>query len=180
MPNVFVYGTLRKGERNHHYLDGASCIFQQCWTYGALYDTNSDYPVIKESAKEKVFGELYKISESNLTIIDRLEGYVDGDSDNLYNRKNVPVFDDRGKEHKGIIYTAGNSLSNSTKKIPSGDWSVHNYLKRDSLLYFAYGSCMDNERFQKAGVEQYFRKEYWMGLRFNFPEVRKTAGKQIL
>lgn len=136
---------------------------------------------MKENELERVFGELYEVSESNLPAINRLEGYVEGGAENLYNRTAVTVYTDKGEEHTGIIYTAGDTLGNSSDRIPSGDWLVYNYLKEKLLLYFSYGSCMDDERFVKAGVEQYFKdvkgKGILHGFAFQFSRSSADGGK---
>lgn len=184
MPNVFVYGTLRKGERNHHFLDGAACIFEQCRTNGSLYDTNNGYPAMKENKSSWIYGELYEVTESQLRAIDRLEGFEDGRRDNLYNRTTIPVYNGSGEEIRAIIYTAGQTLHKSTKRIPSGDWLVYNYLKQDEILYFAYGSCMDDERFKLAGVDQYFvnlkGRGTLNGFEFKFSRSTDDGGKADL
>ncbi|WP_443257757.1 gamma-glutamylcyclotransferase [Virgibacillus sp. L01] len=184
MPNVFVYGTLRKGERNHHFLDGAPCTFGQCQTNGSLYDTNNGYPVMKENKSSWIYGELYEVTESQLRAIDRLEGFEEGSQDNLYNRTTVPVYNDSGGKVSAIIYTAGQTLHKSTKRIPSGDWLVYNYLKQDEILYFAYGSCMDEERFKLAGVDQYFAnlkgRGILNGFKFSFSRSTHDGGKADL
>ncbi|MFB4169132.1 gamma-glutamylcyclotransferase [Virgibacillus sp. JSM 102003] len=184
MPIVFVYGTLRKGERNHHFLDGAACIFEQCRTNGSLYDTNNRYPTMKESKSSWVYGELYEVTEAQLRSIDRLEGFEEGHHDNLYNRTTAPVYNDSGGEISANIYTAGQLLHKSTKRIPSGDWLVYNYLKQNDILYFAYGSCMDDERFKLAGVDQYFvnlkGKGTLNGFEFRFSRSSHDGGKADL
>ncbi len=184
MPNVFVYGTLRKGERNDHFLDGAVCTYGQCRTNGSLYDTNNGYPVMKENKSSWIYGELYEVTESQLQAINRLEGFEEGNQDNLYNRTTVPVYNDSGGKVSAIIYTAGQTLHKSTKRISSGDWLVYNYLKQDKMLYFAYGSCMDDERFKLVGVDQYFvnlkGRGILNGFEFKFSRSTRDGGKADL
>ena len=43
-------------------------------------------------------------------------------------------------------------------EIKRGDWCVDRLLKqKQTVLYFAYGSCMDTKRFEKAGVIHFFQ-----------------------
>lgn len=181
LPNVFVYGTLRRGERNHHYLDVATCIYHQSWIRGTLYDTTSGYPAMQESKTNHIYGEIYEVSESQLQAIDRLEGFVEGGLDNLFVRTEATVYNDMGVELNAIIYTAGQPSSDSSEVIPSGDWLVYNYLKRDTLLYFAYGSCMDDERFKLANVDHHFYnikgKGILDGFEFQFSRSSNDGGK---
>lgn len=156
MLKIFVYGTLRAGASNHDYLQSSKCLFKQAWTYGELFDTNQGYPVMKRTNKHKVIGEVYEISESDLTLIDALEGYEVNGKNNLYDRIIIDVYNDKGEVIKAITYVSGHSFSGAVDKIAFGDWRLYNYLQKDKLLYFAYGSCMDDERFKIANVNKFF------------------------
>jgi gamma-glutamylcyclotransferase (GGCT)/AIG2-like uncharacterized protein YtfP len=83
---VFVYGTLRRHERNFCLLNNAELVAAQAWTNGQLYDTGFGYPAIQESRTGVVYGELYLISEEQLRRLDELEGYSENSRNNLYNR----------------------------------------------------------------------------------------------
>ncbi len=69
---VFVYGTLRKGESNHHYL-------QHCEMLGivetnpayALFDLGP-YPGLIEG-EQSVIGEVYRVDDATLVELDILE-----------------------------------------------------------------------------------------------------------
>lgn len=184
MPNVFVYGTLRYGGRNHFYIEDAICLMHQCWIKGSLFDTCHNYPAMKENKSDRIYGELYRVTRSQLKAIDDLEGFVEGGVENLYNRTTALVYNDMGEETNAIIYTAGQSLREFTKRIPSGDWFVYHYLMRRELLYFAYGSCMDDERFKLAGVADYFTEVEGRGIleefEFRFSRVTDDGGKADL
>jgi gamma-glutamylcyclotransferase (GGCT)/AIG2-like uncharacterized protein YtfP len=119
MNNVFVYGTLRKGERNAQLLKGAKFIAEQCWTNGILYDTRYGYPAMKQSPTSRIYGELYTVTEDELKRIDELEGYTEGGTNNLYERIEQTVYTDNG-QCKAFVYVAnqGNLLR---KKIHYGD-----------------------------------------------------------
>lgn len=156
MKNIFVYGTLRKGESNHSYLKDAVIICDQAWIYGELFETGYGYPVLKESNKEQVYGEIYAVTDEQLGEINRLEGYQENANDNLYERITVDAHNEKGNIIKTLTYITGKSLASASQIIRFGDWKVYQYLKREDILYFAYGSCMDNERFKLANVDQYF------------------------
>lgn len=162
---LFVYGTLRQGERNYFYLKDAIRISKQCWIDGSLYDTGNGYPVIlKDKSADQVYGELYDVTAEQLNKIDQLEGYAETDTDNLYERENVIVVNDKGKRERALTYFGGKRLVDSKDKITTGDWNVHRYLKQADLLYFAYGSCMDNERFTLQGVDHHFKHVVGRGI----------------
>ncbi|MEZ9060044.1 gamma-glutamylcyclotransferase [Vibrio pelagius] len=69
---VFVYGTLRKGQHNHHFLKQSEKLGD--WVTPpqfALYDLGS-YPGMI-FGKKKVLGEVYIVSDYVLALLDRLE-----------------------------------------------------------------------------------------------------------
>lgn len=156
---VFVYGTLRKHERNHHLLRDAACIARQCWTDGRLVDSELGYPYLVSSAHDRVYGELYEVTHLELKALDQLEGYRGPGQDNYYNRIEQMVQTDTGKVAAYVYTLPSEKLTRSLKRIKSGDWSVEQLVNRkQSLYYFAYGSCMDDARFKTAGVSPFFQK----------------------
>jgi len=184
VPKVFVYGTLRRGGKNHHLLNDSQCIFQQCFVEGKLYDSSSGYPVMKQNTSGQICGELYEVTEPQLAEIDRLEGYKENGSDNLFECKLLPVYNDKGAQYNAFVYVAGEAFNQVSELISSGDWLVYNYLKQSSLLYFAYGSCMDDERLKKASVDHHFKdvrgKGVLEGFEFQFSRNTDDGGKADL
>jgi gamma-glutamylcyclotransferase (GGCT)/AIG2-like uncharacterized protein YtfP/cation transport regulator ChaC len=155
--SIFVYGTLRRHERNHHLLKEAELSAEQAWTAGKLYDTGLGYPALKESNEDVVYGELYFVSEKQLHRLDELEGYsVDG-KNNLYNRKKQMVVYDTGKTEAFVYTIAEHNLQMLKTHIKTGDWKEHQLLKKNPIFYFAYGSCMDQTRFKRAKVDHFFQ-----------------------
>lgn len=151
---VFVYGTLRKHERNHNLLKDSKCIALQSWTYGSLYDTGLNYPAMVQQHSKRVYGELYEVNKEQLYRLDELEGYNGPGQINLYERITQTIFTDTGSE-EAFLYVQTNVKKQV--EILFGDWKCYQYLNSEELLYFAYGSCMDNDRFIKAGVDQHFQ-----------------------
>jgi gamma-glutamylcyclotransferase (GGCT)/AIG2-like uncharacterized protein YtfP/cation transport regulator ChaC len=153
---VFVYGTLRKHERNHFLLKDSKLISEQAWTFGKLFDTGNGYPMMKKSSRQKVYGELYEVNQKQLASLDELEGYQVNSKDNLYEREIRTVFSDNG-ECSAYLYLSERACPIA---ISSGDWKIYQLLKKnpEKVLYFAYGSCMDMERFHKAKVGHFFDK----------------------
>ncbi len=168
MLNVFVYGTLRKGEVNHRLLEKAKCLAEQSWTNGMLYDTGYGYPAMKQSQHSRVFGELYSVTEEELGRLDQLEDYTAGGKNNLYERIKQTVFTHKGNV-KAYVYVA-NKENLLKQKIKNGDWKEHVLLTkpRDSVLYFAYGICMDDKRFIEHGVAHYFQNILGVGVLTNY------------
>lgn len=163
---VFVYGTLRKHERNHSLLKEASLISEQAWTYGELFDTGSGYPMMKPTNVKKVYGEVYEVNRDQLMKLDRLEDYEPGRKGNLFERICQNIFTDNG-EVQAYLYQSEKAC---VKEIPSGDWKIYQLLlqKPEKIYYFAYGSCMDVERFEKAKVGHFFENVTGVGVLENY------------
>lgn len=153
---VFVYGTLRKNEGNHGLLKNALLIAEQAWIYGELFDTGLGYPAMKRSDQKKVYGELYEVDEAILSVLDRLEDYEENREDNLYDRIKTQIYMDKG-EFSAYVYIAKQE-GLCKEPIPHGDWKLYQLIKMKpaTIYYFAYGSCMDVERFKKANVAHFF------------------------
>jgi gamma-glutamylaminecyclotransferase len=100
---IFVYGTLKRGGSNQHYLAGQKFIGEARTTPGfRLFDLGT-YPgmVAKADDRDGVSGEVWSVEVDCLEHLDLLEGIKEG----LYRREPVPLlapFADRKVE--GYIY----------------------------------------------------------------------------
>ncbi len=118
---VFVYGTLRSGERNHRLLKEANLVESHCWTDGFLFDTGCGYPAMT-AGTEKVVGELYEINKELLAMLDQLEGYYGETERNHYDRVKKHIFSgDKEYIALGYIYPSGKEL----KRIYENDWLAY-------------------------------------------------------
>lgn len=117
---VFVYGTLRKGESNHHVIDGATLLEECSWTSGELYDTGAGYPAMFESSDRVVYGEIYEVDDTYLSRIDVLEGFQEGRRANLYDRV-IQTVHSKEETYDAITYIMKTRVS-SFGRIDSGDW----------------------------------------------------------
>jgi gamma-glutamylaminecyclotransferase len=72
---VFVYGTLKRGQRNHHYLVQAEFVgdhlSEECFS---MYQFD-DYPAVTENGSHAVSGEIYRVNRLGFEMLDELEGY---------------------------------------------------------------------------------------------------------
>ncbi|MFZ3588886.1 gamma-glutamylcyclotransferase family protein [Bacillus sp. DJP31] len=107
---VFVFGTLRKNERNHYLLKASNCLAEQAWTTGSLYGTNYGYPVLQENKRSRVYGEIYEVNSSQLARLDELEGYRGEGESNYYDRITKRVHTDEGV-HEAYVYVMNNANS---------------------------------------------------------------------
>ena len=90
-PRVAVYGTLKHGHRNHHWLNGADMLGQDRLTGITLYDLGP-YPGAKLTPSTGVAVEVYAINAEQLARLDQLEGYFHhAPSQGLYNRTTLPT-----------------------------------------------------------------------------------------
>ncbi len=96
---LFVYGTLKKssGHAAHGLLDNDSMYQSDAYFYGKLYNVG-EYPaaIEIENSPEKVFGELYRIIDTE-NLFERLDEYEECNEDypipHDYVRKTITVYD---------------------------------------------------------------------------------------
>ncbi|NPA11429.1 MAG: gamma-glutamylcyclotransferase [Epsilonproteobacteria bacterium] len=118
MPLIFVYGTLKRNKKLHHYLKTASFL-GECSTknrYPLFVAKSKWYPYMLNKNDGKIIkGELYKLNFNTLKMLDRIE-----ETPHYYVRKQIPV-NYNGKTLKVWCYFAKKN---------------HNYLKRDLIESF--------------------------------------------
>lgn len=91
---VFVYGTLKRGFSNHHFLRGQTFLGMATTVPGYRLFSLGDYPglVHWEGDAQSVQGEVWQVDDACLADLDVLEGVSEG----LYHRLRVrlcPPFD---------------------------------------------------------------------------------------
>ena len=85
---VFVYGTLRRGQANHHLLHGARWGGEQRLPGARLHDLGP-FPMAiatADTAADAVHGELWWVDAATLERLDHLEGHP-----RLYERRRLPL-----------------------------------------------------------------------------------------
>jgi gamma-glutamylcyclotransferase (GGCT)/AIG2-like uncharacterized protein YtfP len=89
MTNVFVYGTLKRGGGNHHYLAGQKFLGEACTGPGFTLFSLGDYPGMVRSADptRQVAGEIWSVTEPCRAQLDELEGVAE----QLYARVPIPL-----------------------------------------------------------------------------------------
>lgn len=103
---LFVYGTLKRGCANHHFLTDQAFVGETRTAPGfRLYDLGG-YPglVAQPDDRDGVAGEVWSVGASALVRLDALEGLDEG----LYRRELIPLvppFADRGIE--AYLYNLG-------------------------------------------------------------------------
>lgn len=98
---IFVYGTLKKGFRNHDRFCGNAIGIEPATVNGILYDTGCGFPAMQlsDNPDDLVHGEIITLPEADLPAIDRLEGVP-----RLYQRIEVRAESEAGTESAAYCY----------------------------------------------------------------------------
>lgn len=110
---VFVYGTLKRGLANHHWLAGAVYGGERLLSGARLYDLGP-FPMAVASEAGQIHGELYAISWLGLAALDRLEGVP-----RLFQRQLLPLSDG----DLAWVYLGQRRQVRFSALIASGRWS---------------------------------------------------------
>lgn len=88
MHRVFVYGTLKRGFRNHHFLEKAGFV-GEAHTVAPYRMLDGRFPVLRDSGPDRrpVSGEVYEIDAPTLIALDDLESVSTG----MYDRIEIDV-----------------------------------------------------------------------------------------
>lgn len=134
---VFVYGTLCRGDYNHHHLAGAQ--YQGPGVTESefeLYDLGT-YPGAVRGTGQ-VIGEIYAVDREILERLDRLEGHP-----GFYRRELIST-----RYGPAWFYLYRGAVENCAR-IESGDWRRWRHTDAELIHYFAYGSNMALARLQQ-------------------------------
>ncbi len=75
MNRVFVYGTLKRGQRNQHFMRGAEYLGRHCTkNIYSMYEFE-DYPAVCQRGVHAISGEVYHIDDRQFRMLDDLEWY---------------------------------------------------------------------------------------------------------
>jgi gamma-glutamylcyclotransferase (GGCT)/AIG2-like uncharacterized protein YtfP len=117
LTRVFVYGTLRAGERNHRLLEGAAFVGEArtapCFR---MVDLGS-FPGIVADGSTPIEGEVYDVDDTMLARLDRLEGHPD-----FYTRTRIALED----SSEALAYLLRPTQVVGRPAIPSGNWLARN------------------------------------------------------
>jgi gamma-glutamylcyclotransferase (GGCT)/AIG2-like uncharacterized protein YtfP len=69
--DVFVYGTLLRGQSNHHWLGNAKFLGADAIDQACLIDLG-EYPMLRPGT-DRILGEVYQVSDKILADLDELE-----------------------------------------------------------------------------------------------------------
>ena len=115
MYNIFVYGTLMRGERANSYLSAAKYVGEFRLKDYALYNLGW-FPGIRPMSGSCVYGEVYEVSQKMLREMDRYEG-----EGYLYHRTEV-VVDNGSEEVNALAYVYAKEIFGDV--IEGGNWKT--------------------------------------------------------
>ena len=118
MKNMFVYGSLKKGFFNHSFIseNPQNRLIRKGFILGYKLYLLCSYPGIRPSSSDdKVFVELYRLTDESFERIDLLEKRA--------NYAAVKVEDDAGKEGTVYVY---NGEFNEKNLVLFGNWTKNN------------------------------------------------------
>jgi gamma-glutamylcyclotransferase (GGCT)/AIG2-like uncharacterized protein YtfP len=117
LARVFVYGTLRAGERNHRLLNGAAFVgLARTEPRFRMVDLGH-FPAIVAGGSTPIEGEVYEVDGAMLARLDQLEGHP-----RFYTRTPIPLAD--GSE--ALAYLLRPTQVEGRPLIASGNWLARN------------------------------------------------------
>ena len=108
---VFVYGTLKRGQGNHHWLAEAVFLGESTLSGAVLHDLGP-FPMAIEG-EGAVQGEVYGVDAAGLARLDRLEGHP-----RLYGRRLMALADGRA----AWVYLGRRRQVRNVPPIADGCW----------------------------------------------------------
>lgn len=121
---LFVYGTLRRGLRLHHQLQGAVYL-GEARIAGSLYDIGTYPGLLVNPSPGWVSGELFKVDEEMIQSLDALEEYNPEEPERSeYLRRVVTVWTPTGVPMKAVTYIFNRDVQGFVF-IDSGDYKLY-------------------------------------------------------
>ena len=121
---LFVYGTLRRGLRLHHHLQGAVYL-GEARIAGSLYDIGTYPGLLVNPSPGWVSGELFKVDEEMIQSLDAVEEYNPEEPERSeYLRRVVTVWTPTVVPMKAVTYIFNRDVQGFVF-IDSGDYKLY-------------------------------------------------------
>ncbi len=118
MVDVFVYGTLRRGETAHHLLAKGTWVGEALTDAAFTLVDLGAWPGLLAGGRTRVVGEVFRI---NPGLLPALDAYEDCPED--YVRQTIPVtLKESGARIEALTYLLRPALAAEKSPIASGDW----------------------------------------------------------
>ncbi len=122
---VFVYGTLMAGDDRGGVLRDRAVLVGEATISGDLYDVGWFPALVPTTGERRVTGEVWEIPdwsvESTISLLDRIEGYREGDPFSMYVRRPVNALLADGREVVAETYEWNGSTADMAR-IVGGSW----------------------------------------------------------
>jgi gamma-glutamylcyclotransferase (GGCT)/AIG2-like uncharacterized protein YtfP len=137
MQHVFVYGTLRAGESNDiHRAAERHCIADPVLIgaghiNGRLYDFGAYPGVVLDPAEGQVHGDVYRIEDVLVPVLDEIEEVVPGVSGLFRGEQWHVAVDLDGTTHAidCLIYPVSDAAVAGLPRIDNGDWVAYRHAR---------------------------------------------------
>lgn len=117
MALVFVYGTLKHGNRLNPVLAGDKFLCHTATT-DESYDLvgGSSFPFMARAEQRgyRIRGDLYEVSDATLTRLDHIEGYNGPNRNNFYERETILVKNGNVDEEAFVYLCGDGNMDNYT------------------------------------------------------------------
>ena len=121
---VFVYGSLRRGQKYRYLIDAhvvkeqSATIRGEMYHYAAAAGGQGEFPYLTPG-DDVIQGEVltFRDFQEALRVMDRLEGYPE-----IYVRRVVPVEYTSGGKDRALVYFIRPGCEKPGRRIASGDW----------------------------------------------------------
>jgi gamma-glutamylcyclotransferase (GGCT)/AIG2-like uncharacterized protein YtfP len=121
---LFVYGTLRRGLRLHHHLQG-TVYLGEARIAGSLHDIGTYPGLLVNPSPGWVSGELFKVDEEMIQSLDAVEEYNPEEPERSeYLRRVVTVWTPTGVPMKAVTYIFNRDVQGFVF-IDSGDYKLY-------------------------------------------------------
>lgn len=117
---LFVYGTLKRGFRNHYLIEHGLYVSDKSISgFDMIQLDYADFPALLPGGNGDIHGEVFLIDDETLRTTDRLEGHP-----NIYLRVKVGVIIYDGVDYDLFTYTMTRERigDQKVKKIKSGNF----------------------------------------------------------
>jgi len=122
-PRLFVYGTLRRGERNHGVIADAAAAIEPASASGRLLLVTTRYPGLWPEGEDTIVGELITLAgnpDQRTAQLGELDAFEGPD----FSRALHPARPQSGAEELALCYLLVNRvLAASAPVIDHGDWA---------------------------------------------------------
>lgn len=118
MHRVFVYGTLKRGLRNHRFLENATFV-GEAYTVTRFFMIDGRFPVLRDAGPnlEQVGGEVYVVNDRTLAQLDELEDIAS----RMYDRLETEIVlssSPNGELSRAFIYIGGGDYWDKKEQVP--------------------------------------------------------------